>query len=54
MEELDESDMQLIATAAFKRLPSDLLTKMIGFTSSSTRGRRHRKLARISMGLQPS
>ena len=37
MEELDESDMQLIATAAFKRLPSDLLTKMIGFTRALQR-----------------
>ena len=37
MEELDEADMQLIATAAFTRLPPALLTKMIGFTRALQR-----------------
>ena len=31
MEELDAADMQLIAGAAFRRLPPALLAKMIGF-----------------------
>ena len=37
MEELDEADMQLIATAHFTRLPPELLAKMIGFTRALQR-----------------
>ena len=32
MEELDAEDMLLIATAHFRRLPPELLERMIGFT----------------------
>ena len=37
MEELDEADMGLIATAQFTRIPPTLLARMIGFTRALQR-----------------